>query len=124
MASASALFGMADFRRTVFRPCPNGRLHVDLRTERGSIVRAGSELHISTLSCNIMAGLSRVDYDAPDCAQKLPAKKVLRADHPGYRCIAEGCTMGDGHGIGQSPPFRVASYSDGVNRCVEDFWPR
>ncbi len=41
LAYTSTVFSMADLRRSCFRPCPNGRLHVDLRAKNGTDVRAG-----------------------------------------------------------------------------------
>ena len=104
LASTSPLFSMADLRRSLLRPCPHGRLHVDTRTRRRTLVRTGSPPNISTLCCNIMADFSCPDHDVAHCAQKLLANKILRARHLGCRCDAEGSTMGHGHGIGQSPP--------------------
>lgn len=112
LASTATIFSMADLRRSYFRPHPNGRLHVDARTERRTLVRAGRGPDTSTFSCNIMAGFSCTDHDVADHAQNLPANKVLGAGHLGRRCDAEVSTMGDGHGIGQSPPFCSVAFSE------------
>lgn len=120
LASTVPLFSMADLRRSNFRACPNGRLHVDPRTKRRTLVRAGRGPDTSTPFCNIMAGLSCTDHDVADCAQILFANKVLRASHPCCRCDAEVSTMGDGRGIGQSLSSCSVGFSDSSNRCGKD----
>lgn len=77
LASTDTIFSMAGLRRTYFRLCPDGRLHVDLRTKRRTVVGTGSGSDTSTLSCDIMAGLSCLDHDAVDCPQDLFANKVF-----------------------------------------------
>ena len=120
LASTSTVFSMASLRRGYFRPCPHGRLHVDPRTKRRTLVRAGRGPDTSTPSCNIMAGLGCTDHDVADCAQSLLADKVFRARHLGRRCDAEVSTMGHGHGVGQSLPSCLIAFSDSLNRCAKD----
>ena len=111
---------MAGLRRTYVRPCLDARLHIDPRTKRRTVVRAGGGPDIAALSCNIMAGPRCTDHDVADGAQNLLAKEVFRASSFDRRCDAQIFTVDDGYGTGQSPPCCMIAFSDSPYRCAKD----